>query len=417
MSDIGIPLSELRTLLKGQVLALCAVVLLAMIGMGILAPIMPLYLRTLGATGTAVGLVMAVYGLGEGIFGFIWGLLTDRIGITVPLAVQTFGGAVCMVALASIPVLGAVFVLRFVAAAVGAAIFPTGRGYLSNAVPPRSKGLAMALFGFLVSGGISIGSSISGLLVDRWGFPVAFLTAAVLSSVSGVIVVTRLRGARIVSNQPIGRDGPSLSGVPSAETGRTFTWPILILSIIVTLVAVAATSVMTFVPLLMTDVAGLAATDVGVVFGVSGLVSLVLLIPIGRLSDRVGRKRVLSSGILLMLLGLLGLAYARSFWPILILVTLSSVGRWATDPSILSLLSDITPLRHQGRSQGIYVAAMDVGIIVGPVITGVIWDRAGPQPSYILCAAVAGLAVLVTLLLVREKEWLASVVASASVPT
>lgn len=400
MSDTGEILSDLRILFRGQALALCAALLLAFVAMGIVFPVMPLYLRTLGATGTIVGLLVAVYGVGEGIFGLVWGSLADRIGITIPLGVQMFGGALCMVAFAFVPLLGAVFVLRFVVATLNSAIWPTGRGYLAQSVPPSSKGLSMALFGILATAGMNIGAFISGAFVDQWGFPFVFLASAVLSFVSGTIVLTQLRGARIVRGGTMGtRELATPDLAINADYG-TFTHPVVILSIIVVLISCAFTSNATFLPLLITDVAGLAPTDVGVVLGTAGMAGLVLLMPAGRLSDLVGRKLILLSGLGLCLLGAVGLAYVRSYWSILLFAVLSSVGRWATDPPILSLLSDITPLRHQGRSQGIYVVAWDLGMIVGPVIAGMIWDRAGPQPTYLFLAAVVAICVPVIFLLV-----------------
>lgn len=416
MSDSGKTFSELRTLLRGRVLALCAVLLLSFVGTGILFPIMPLYLKTLGATGTVVGLVMAVAGLGEGIFGFVWGSLADRIGIAIPLAAQMFGGVVCLVAFAFIPVLGAVFVLRFILAGLGSAIWPTGRGYLAHSVPPRSKGLAMAIFALLVTGGMNLGAFLSGVLVDQWGFPVTFLTAAALLVVAGIIVVTQLRGARIVHGETASAVEPATSEPMAASDHRTSVGPILILSLIVMLIAVVFGSVSTFIPLLMTEISGLAATDVGVVFGVAGMVTLVLLIPMGQLSDRGGRKLTMVGGLGLLLLAVLGLAYARSFWPIMLFAVFNSVGRWATDPPILALLSDITPLRYQGRTQGIYVVAVDLGIIVGPVAVGILWDRVGPQPAFLLCAVVAIIALAVTFFMVKEKEWLALPMESIAPP-
>jgi len=399
MSDTEETFSDLRILLRGQGLALCATLLLAFVGMGIVFPVMPLYLRTLGATGTILGLMVAVYGLGEGIFAFVWGSLADRIGITIPLGVQMFGGGLCMVAFAFIPLLGAIFVLRFVVATLSSAIWPTGRGYLAHSVPPSSKGLAMALFGILASGGMSIGAFISGVFVDQWGFPFVFLASAVLSFVAGTIVLSQLRGARIVRGKTMGTGERATSDLAITGDDGTFTHTIVILSIIVVLISCAFTSNLTLLPLLITEVAGLAPTDVGVVFGMAGMVALVLLMPAGRLSDRVGRKLVLVSGLGLCLLAAVGLAYVRSYWPILLFAVLNSVGRWATDPPILSLLSDITPLRHQGRSQGIFVVAWDLGMIVGPVIAGMIWDRAGPQPTYLFLAAVVAICVAVTFLL------------------
>jgi predicted MFS family arabinose efflux permease len=111
-------------------------------------------------------------------------------------------------------------------------------------------------------------------------------------------------------------------------------------------------------------------------------------------------------GLGLMLLAVLGLSYARTLILIMLFTIFSSVGRWITDPPLLSLLSDITPLRYQGRSQGIYVVAVDIGIMTGPFAAGISWDHSGPRATFFFLAGIVILALLVTSFLMREREWL-----------
>ena len=375
--------------------------MLVFVSLGLTGPVMSLYLQSLGATTVVIGLMFAVFGVGEGLFGFIWGSAADRIGIGMPLLVQMFVGAICYVAFGAIGALAVLFVLRFVLAAVGSAMYPIGRGFLANAVPADRKGTAMALFAVISSAGMSIGSTISGVLAAQAGYPAVFYAAAGLVTIAGFIVIFELRNETI-AHKPDGRpitadDTPP----PPSSTG-----PLLVLGTITALATAASSSGMTFTPLLMTEFAGVPVSEVGYAYGISGLIGIFLVLFAGGLSDRVGRKPVLILGFSMMLPGLIGLAFVRSYWLIVLCMLLSQLGFSITFPPILTLMSNVTPPQFQGRSQGIFVVAIDAGFIVGPVVTGWVWSTAGPTAAYLFGAFLVAITYAVTVIFVQERRWI-----------
>lgn len=372
--------------------------MLAFVSLGLTGPVMSLYLQSLGASTVIIGLMFAVFGIGEGIFGFVWGTAADRIGIGMPLLVQMFVGAACLIAFGGVTALAVLFVLRFVLAAVGAAMYPIGRGFLANAVPPERKGTAMALFAVMSSAGMSIGSAVSGALAAALGYPAVFYAAAALIAVAGLVVLVELR------NETIAHKPDALSMVPVMPT-RSSARPLFVLSLITALGTAASSSGITFTPLLMTDYAGVPVADVGYAYGIAGLVGIFLVLFSGGLSDRVGRKPILVLGLSMMLPGLIGLAFTRSYWPIVVCILLAQLGFAITFPPILTLMSNVTPQRYQGRSQGIFVVAIDVGIVIGPVITGWVWSAAGPTPAYLFGAVLIAITCAVTVIFVQEQRW------------
>lgn len=377
--------------------------MLAFVSLGLTGPVMSLYLQSLGATPVVIGLMFAVFGLGEGIFGFVWGSAADRIGIGVPLLAQMFVGAACYVAFGAIGALAVLFVIRFVLAALGSAMYPIGRGFLANAVPADRKGTAMALFAVMSAAGMSIGSAISGVLAARSGFPAVFFFAAVLVTIAGVVVLIELRNETI-AHKP---DGRPLTAA-DAPARPSSAGPLLVLGTITAFATAASSSGITFTPLLMTEYAGVPVSDVGFAYGISGLVGIVLVLFAGGLSDRVGRKPILILGFSMMLPGLIGLAFMRSYWPIVACMLLSSLGFSITFPPILTLMSNVTPPQFQGRSQGIFVVAIDAGIIVGPVPSGWIWSSAGPVATYLFGALLIAITCAITIIFVQERRWIPS---------
>ena len=62
-----------------------------MLGFGMIIPILPFYVKSFGASGGALGALMATYGLLQFIFAPIWGSLSDRYGRKPILMIGVLG--------------------------------------------------------------------------------------------------------------------------------------------------------------------------------------------------------------------------------------------------------------------------------------------------------------------------------------
>ena len=62
-----------------------------MLGFGLVIPIIPFYMESMGAGGTEMGLLVTVYAIMRLIFGPLWGALSDRIGRKPVLMIGVFG--------------------------------------------------------------------------------------------------------------------------------------------------------------------------------------------------------------------------------------------------------------------------------------------------------------------------------------
>ena len=63
-----------------QILTLFFTMIVIMLGFGMIIPIMPFYIKSFGASGSALGTLMAIYGAMQLIFAPLWGSLSDRWG-------------------------------------------------------------------------------------------------------------------------------------------------------------------------------------------------------------------------------------------------------------------------------------------------------------------------------------------------
>ncbi|HCP31907.1 TPA: MFS transporter, partial [Candidatus Acetothermia bacterium] len=66
--------------MKQAFVSLFVAVAVAMIGVGIIAPILPLYAKTFAASGVSIGLVFSAFSLSRSLIGPLVGRLSDRVG-------------------------------------------------------------------------------------------------------------------------------------------------------------------------------------------------------------------------------------------------------------------------------------------------------------------------------------------------
>jgi MFS family permease len=135
----------------------------------------------------------------------------------------------------------------------------------------------------------------------------------------------------------------------------------------------------------------------------------VLSLPLGILSDRIGRKLLAAVGLLILALTSFLLYFSRSPAQLVWIFVLFGVGLAAFGPTMMSLVADISPVTHLGRSYGWYTTSLYSSMTLGPAIGGLMAQRLGFRSvflvSAILIMAVFGLLVL---LLPRSRILLAS---------
>ncbi|MCL6516973.1 MFS transporter [Alicyclobacillus sp.] len=119
-----------------------------------------------------------------------------------------------------------------------------------------------------------------------------------------------------------------------------------------------------------------------------GGITVLLLIPFGRVSDRFGRLPVLSVALLVSATGVILLALCRSWQRALVPAVLFATGFGAVFPTWNALFMDAVPHWLHSRAVGLFTAVEDSGTALGPFLGGLTWQTLGPSGPFLLAAAV-----------------------------
>jgi MFS family permease len=104
--------------------------------------------------------------------------------------------------------------------------------------------------------------------------------------------------------------------------------------------------------------------------------------PLGALSDKVGRRRLIIGGWLAYGLVYLGFAFSQRGWHIWALFGLYGVYYASTEGTAKALVADLVPDAQRGTAYGLFNAAIGLTALPASVIAGVLWQGVGPWTGF-----------------------------------
>ena len=124
----------------------------------------------------------------------------------------------------------------------------------------------------------------------------------------------------------------------------------------------------------------------------------------GPLSDRLGRKPLIASGMLLQAFALAGTALASSFAPWAASAVLLGIGTAMVYPTLLAAISDVAHPSWRATAVGVYRLWRDAGFAVGAVLAGLVADLAGLDAAVWVVAALTAASGLVVAVRMYETH-------------
>lgn len=338
----------------------------------LLLPTLPLYLRRLGASDAAIGLIMGCFAITSMLLRPWTGWGADRWG-RWPFMVA--GAVVFMLAPIGYAVSAGVLALVAVRLLHGAgmALYPTAATALvADVAPPERRGEFMGLFGAAGSIAMALGPISGGELLTRLGFGALFAAAT----------MTALLALGLVFATPETLAAPSPARF---RLGSTFSGPALGPSLVIGCLMLTYGALVTFLPLHAQHL----GVNPGVFFLVYALTLTVTRGPAGRLSDRFGRAPVASAGLGVAALALAVLALSEGAPALAVVGALYGLAGGIAQPALGAWCVDVVAPADRGRAMGTFFTVLELGIAIGAMSSGVAVARWGFAATFLATAGVA----------------------------
>jgi DHA1 family multidrug resistance protein-like MFS transporter len=380
----------------------CLVIAVNQLGFGIIVPVTPIYARTFGVSEAAIGLVVAVYGLGRFLFSVPVGQAADRFGrkrtIFVGTLLTCVGSLLCGLATDFTQLL----IFRFIAGIGSTAVITGTQIVVADVATRENRGRMMSTYQGFFSFAVGVGPSIGGLIAVFANERAPFFVFAVLTLVAGTIALTQLPET-VARRDPTTIAAATPPGGPSVVRQLLTNVGFLCVSFVTFQAAFNRTGAnFTVVPLMGFERLGLDPAAIGLAITVGNMFNLATIAFAGTLVDRYGRKPVIVPSCLISAAAFAGFAYALDYPTFVLSAVLWGVGTALGGSASAAYAADQAPPGGNGVTMGIYRMLSDAGYVLGPALLGLVAENAGAQQSLLLAAGLAVAAMVPFTLLAPE---------------
>ncbi|MEM3526451.1 MAG: MFS transporter [Candidatus Jordarchaeaceae archaeon] len=376
----------------------------SMLGIGIVAPILPIYAeRNLAASGIWIGLIFSGYGLSRIIASPIVGRVSDIRGRKKFLIIGLLGYALTGLGYVFANNVTLLTIIRFANGFTSAMVLPVSQAYIGDLTPKGKEGTYMNTFMISLSIGFGAGPFIGGWMYDRYSAAAAFYTMAALSAIALVTVILFLPSPESLkgSNQEQNRAKKTIK--PSIREAFRDKYVKGIMTYRAS-IGLARSALVSFLPIFLTSTFAASATQTGIVLAILLLIGALFQYPMGILSDRVNKTR-------LTLIGMGGAAaclFIMPFSPTLeIMALIVLIGGFffvTADAPALAIGAEA------GRKYGIatvlslYDTSVGIGMVGGPIISGFFVNNFGISSIFYLWSVIIIIALIICYIDLREKR-------------
>jgi MFS family permease len=144
-----------------------------------------------------------------------------------------------------------------------------------------------------------------------------------------------------------------------------------------------------FLPLYGLEVLNLSGSELGWLFGLQTVTTLMVRPVIGVLSDRVGRRTVIVTGLTIGSLAVFSLSAAGNLTTVVAVVLTYAAGVAITTAATSAYITDITRRARYGAAHGVFGTIYDIGDALGPIAAGALVAGVGYSRMFQVMAAVA----------------------------
>ncbi len=359
---------------------------------------LPLYLKSLGADVTQIGLFFTISQIIPLVLQILGGWISDSLGRLKSIAAGSISGVVSYIALILAPTWGWVFLGEGLNAITRSLVGPSFGAFVAEESQEDSRAKVYGLVETFYTIVAIVGPPFGGFLVDHYGFKVMLIVAA---SIYTIATVMRVHMARKTSHpgQEEGKKARLELGALKVNLSAIFGLVVaggLMTWIVITdgIRDISFSLSNSLIPVYLEGIANLTAQQIGWLSSILGIAMMITSFPAGHLADRRGERLAIALGFGLQSIGFLVFIKAETFLVYAVSYFIIGVGFSLMSPAYQSLLSKVLPQKLRGTGFGLIQSGLGLFSLPAPAIGAKLYADISPATPFWITAGASLFAIV-----------------------
>ena len=391
---------------KSALVLIFLTVFIDLLGFGILIPILPSFsVKELKIDEAAIGIAIAAYSFIQFLFNPVLGKLSDKYGRKPVIVVCLFLNAVGYI-IFSFTHSYLMLLFSRIIAGIGGSSIGVAQAYIADVTTRENRSKGMGLIGSAFGLGFVFGPLIGGLL-SEFGYAITGFVAAGFSMIAFVLTIFYLPESLKKHNNltEVEQNVKKRRLFDVEAMKKILAKPDLaVLVFLFFILTFSFANIYGTFALLGLKVYGFTDIQNGYMFGIVGLTSAIVQGGlIGFVGKIMNKKSMLIIASFLIMVTLALIPYAGTFLGLAIVSIILSYGTGTFQPTILSLISEVTSESEQGITLGLNQSLSSFARVLGPLWGGFAFEYLGYPFPFLTGAAFTFIIFLLTVFYLPKK--------------
>jgi MFS family permease len=380
-------------------------------------PYRSLYILELGATKELLGMLLMVETISQVIFQLPGGILTDRLGRRKVIIISSvFRIAAPVVYLLSTH--WTHIAPGLMINSVGMISLPAVNALIAESLPVERRSSGYAAYRSITWMPMIITSLLGGIFMDYYGIikgvQICLVAMIAVSTASTLVRWKYIKETLGTTKKPERSPAKKMVLRQSLKGLGKMPREVWVLTAVAAVSGFAMRSVWSFMVIYAVEEIGLTNTQWGLIGTIVSIISTVLTIPGGILSDRIGRKPCIIISKTLGPISTIGFILSQNFWQLTLTRSIGGIAQgfggtvWGPmgGPVWQALVADCTPPEERGRMMGLMGSIAGLASTPASWVGGYLYDNVSPVLPFQVSFAldIASTAIFIALFKERKRE-------------
>ncbi|MBA7606685.1 Multidrug resistance protein MdtG [subsurface metagenome] len=336
----------------------------ATLGIGVVSPLLPLYARDMGATGTWLGIIIAAYAISNSIAVPIAGRLSDQKGRKVFLVIGLLAYSVISLGYIWADNTIQLALVRLIQGVAGAVTIPIAMAYIGDLSPEGEEGKWQGWANAAFFAGFGFGPLLGGVVTEHFGMNATFITMGSLNLLAFLVALLFLpEVSRRYTSEEFHLSFREMS--TSGMIRGLFSFRLV--------QALGNGGIFVFLPI-FASMMGMSISLIGMLLTVN-FASMILFTPLGgMIADRFNKRTLIIIGNFFFSILLVTIPLTNNFGQLLAVLLIRGISGALAMPAASALTVEEGRRFGMGSTMSIFFLAMGIGMALGPIISGGLAD-------------------------------------------